>query len=62
MQKVCENCQETFSCEQAFGCWCGTVKLSPLKLAWIKQQFQNCLCPKCLAALAAVALCNEKTT
>ncbi|MBM4125382.1 MAG: cysteine-rich CWC family protein [Nitrospira sp.] len=52
MQKVCGHCQEPFACQQAGGCWCGTVKLSQAQLAWLKQTYDNCLCPRCLGAVA----------
>ncbi|TAJ23980.1 MAG: hypothetical protein EPO64_10170 [Nitrospirae bacterium] len=52
MQKACGHCHQTFVCQQAGGCWCGTVKLDPAQLAWIKQKYANCLCPPCLGAVA----------
>lgn len=56
MEKQCENCGRSFFCEQAAECWCGTVKLDMAQLAWLEQAFHNCLCPACLAAVAACTL------
>ncbi|MBI5411465.1 MAG: cysteine-rich CWC family protein, partial [Nitrospirae bacterium] len=47
---------------QAGGCWCGTVKLEPAQLAWIKQTYANCLCPLCLGAVAKGTLCERTMT
>ena len=59
MEKVCGNCQRPFSCSQAVGCWCGGIKLAESQLAWIKRRFDNCICPDCLAAVAAGTLSEE---
>ncbi len=56
MQKQCEHCGRNFSCDQAVGCWCGTVKLDQSQLAWVKQNFHDCLCPGCLAAVGTGVL------
>ncbi|TAJ07831.1 MAG: hypothetical protein EPO61_11935 [Nitrospirae bacterium] len=61
MQKQCGACRQTFTCQQAGGCWCGTIKLDAAQLAWIKQTFANCLCPTCLAAVAAGTLSDRRT-
>ncbi len=61
MEKICGECRQTFSCQQEGGCWCGTVKLDAAQLAWIKQRFENCLCPTCLTAVAAGRL-SERTS
>ena len=59
MQKQCGKCRQAFSCQQTGGCWCGTVTLDAAQLAWIKQQFANCLCPTCLTAVAAGRLSDR---
>jgi hypothetical protein len=59
MQKVCGHCHQPFLCQQAGGCWCGTVKLDAAQLAWLKQTFDNCLCPTCLTAVAAGRLSDR---
>jgi uncharacterized protein YecT (DUF1311 family) len=61
MEKTCGNCRRSFSCTQAIGCWCGTITLNESQKAWIKQRFENCLCPDCLAAVAAGTL-GERVT
>ncbi|MEW6545000.1 MAG: cysteine-rich CWC family protein [Nitrospirota bacterium] len=61
MEKRCGNCGQAFSCSQAGGCWCGTIKLDRSQLAWIKQHFENCLCPDCLGAVAAGRLGRKGT-
>ncbi len=62
MQKVCGHCRQTFSCQQAGGCWCGAVKLSQAQLAWLKRTYDNCLCPRCLGAVAEGTLGEGKGT
>jgi len=53
MDKICGQCRQPFSCGQEGGCWCNEVQLSRDQLAWIKARFDNCLCPRCLRAVAA---------
>ncbi|MBI4401882.1 MAG: cysteine-rich CWC family protein [Nitrospirae bacterium] len=61
MEKQCGHCARPFSCAQAAECWCGAVKLDQAQLAWVKQKFHDCLCPSCLAAVAAGTLYNKET-
>ncbi|MER3425167.1 MAG: hypothetical protein C4293_20020 [Nitrospiraceae bacterium] len=56
MEKACEHCGRSFFCEQAAGCWCWAVKLDQAQLAWLEQNFNNCLCPTCLAAVGTGTL------
>ena len=51
----CERCGARFGCEAGTGneCWCSDVVLDDAKRAALAQQFERCLCPACLAALAA---------
>jgi hypothetical protein len=60
MDKVCGHCRERFACGQEGGCWCNGVTLSKAQLAWVKAHFDNCLCPRCLTAVAAGEL-SERT-
>jgi hypothetical protein len=60
MQKICGHCSRSFSCKQETGCWCGSVKLDAAQLAWIKQTYDNCLCPSCLTAVATGTLSDPK--
>lgn len=46
--KVCPRCAATFECRSG-GCWCTDVRLSAAQLDWLKQHYENCLCPACLA-------------
>lgn len=50
MQKTCENCGATFPC-QPEGCWCFDVELSNDQSAKLKENFEDCLCEKCLTYL-----------
>lgn len=59
MQKQCGHCHQSFLCQQEGGCWCGTVMLNAVQLAWIKQRYENCLCPRCLTAVAAGTLSDR---
>jgi hypothetical protein len=46
---ICESCGEDFSCGAKTGkCWCFEIDLTEEKLANLKENFDNCLCPKCL--------------
>jgi len=48
-ETICESCGETFGCGAKSGsCWCFSVAIEPQDLAQLKEQFQNCLCFKCL--------------
>ncbi|MFM8552137.1 MAG: cysteine-rich CWC family protein [Nitrospiraceae bacterium] len=59
MEKICGHCRQSFGCQQEGGCWCNTVKLSEAQLAWLKQTFANCLCPRCLSAVATGTLSDR---
>lgn len=51
MQKTCSKCGTPFGCQnEARGCWCEDLTLSPETLALLRQSYDNCLCPACLAA------------
>jgi hypothetical protein len=52
-QKICEKCGAKFDCYSASGpCWCEDVKLNSEALANLRSQYNDCLCPNCLAATA----------
>jgi hypothetical protein len=49
MIKKCSKCEATFTCKNdARGCWCENINLSTQLLAYLKENYENCLCPKCL--------------
>ena len=48
IEKICPRCAATFECRSG-GCWCDNVPLSAVKLKWLEQHYENCLCPACLA-------------
>ncbi|MFN0277083.1 MAG: cysteine-rich CWC family protein [Pyrinomonadaceae bacterium] len=54
--KTCESCGETFGCGAKLdGCWCAELTISPEAADEIKAKFDDCLCPKCLSAIAETA-------
>jgi hypothetical protein len=61
MQKACSKCQTNFECKNdAAGCWCEEVVLAPEQLNYLKNYYNNCLCPSCLKALEKEILKEEK--
>lgn len=49
MEKTCSKCKAPFTCKnEERGCWCEDLTLDPETLAALRQQFDNCLCPRCL--------------
>jgi hypothetical protein len=56
LEKTCSKCGAPFGCKsETGGCWCEDIKLDPLTLDKLKQDFENCLCPKCLKEFELVA-------
>ena len=52
--KVCGSCGESFGCGAKLeGCWCAEVKLPEWTASALNAKFTDCLCKKCLGALAA---------
>lgn len=52
--KTCESCGVTFGCEAKLdGCWCTEIDVLPAAAEALKATFKDCLCPNCLAAMAA---------
>jgi hypothetical protein len=55
-QKICEACGIQFPCFSSGGpCWCEDVKVGRETLAEVRSRYNDCLCPKCLAAAASAA-------
>ena len=53
-KKVCEACGGSFDCFTPRGpCWCEDVKRSSERLAELRAQYRECLCPACLKDAAA---------
>jgi hypothetical protein len=52
--QTCESCGREFACgADTRACWCGAVALGPERLAILREHFERCLCPDCLAVAAA---------
>ena len=50
-EKKCSKCGEAFTCKhEEMGCWCERVKLSEETLKYLKEHYDNCLCPDCLGS------------
>jgi hypothetical protein len=51
--QTCESCGREFGCGAEDGaCWCSEVKLGPERSAILREHFERCLCPDCLAVAA----------
>lgn len=51
--ETCESCGREFGCGAAdASCWCAQSKLSRERLAILREHFERCLCPDCLAVAA----------
>jgi ribosomal protein L34E len=53
----CGRCGEPFHCgmRDALPCACASVNLTSAALADLRERFDGCLCPRCLAQWAAAA-------
>ncbi|MGI8803210.1 MAG: cysteine-rich CWC family protein [Solirubrobacteraceae bacterium] len=52
----CERCGGAFGCGAAEpGCWCRDVPLPDAVRRELAATYGDCLCPACIASLAAVA-------
>ena len=52
--QACESCGREFTCgADTGGCWCGAMELGADRLAILREHFERCLCPDCLAIAAA---------
>ena len=49
----CESCGREFGCGvRDEECWCSGVELDAVRLAILREHFERCLCPDCLAVAA----------
>jgi len=49
MTKKCSKCETAFNCKNdARGCWCENLQIPIQSLAYLHENYENCLCPKCL--------------
>ncbi len=46
--KKCPKCGEFFMCEGDNDCWCEHVQILQKNFLRISQEYNDCLCPKCL--------------
>ncbi len=54
--QACESCGRVFGCgADERSCWCNEVGLSQDRLAILREHFERCLCPDCLALAARKA-------
>lgn len=52
--ETCESCGREFGCgAREGGCWCTDLLLGPDRLAILREHFERCLCPDCLAVATA---------
>lgn len=58
MEKACSNCGVIFECSSDYGCWCNDVSLTSEQLSWIKENYDNCLCPSCLRIVSQEKIQN----
>jgi hypothetical protein len=55
---TCESCGREFACgmdREPGACWCSEIVLGPERLAILREHFERCLCPDCLARAASEA-------
>ena len=58
-KKECSKCGENFTCtNETRGCWCENVQLNTETLQFLKENYENCLCPSCLTNYGQ----NQKNT
>lgn len=51
--KNCSKCGTKFSCKSdEENCWCMDYQLSKEQLDALKENYDNCLCEKCLAQIS----------
>jgi hypothetical protein len=55
--KSCAACGESFSCgAPVAGCWCEEVSVAREVLLQLRARYADCLCRRCLTAVAASAM------
>jgi hypothetical protein len=51
--QACESCGREFTCGiDTESCWCAALDLGRDRLAILREHFERCLCPDCLAVAA----------
>jgi ribosomal protein L34E len=53
--KTCPRCGAFFECLHAPQCWCAAIELTKKARRELAARYSGCLCPECLAAIAAGA-------
>ncbi len=55
MLKICPKCNQSFECcaDDISKCHCISVKIDTDTIAQLKDEFDDCLCGKCLQELAS---------
>ncbi len=48
MTKTCPRCGKEFECVHSIDCWCVKVRLTDATKAYLKANYDNCLCKDCL--------------
>jgi len=48
----CPKCGASFYCSTSSKCWCYEYDVPTEQMEKIEEEFQDCLCPKCLKAYA----------
>ena len=51
--KICPRCGARFECLHSAACWCASVRLDETARRELAARYDDCLCPDCLAAIAA---------
>jgi len=46
--KICPICKCTFICEHSVNCWCSSIQIPEKVRTYLKRNFDDCLCEKCL--------------
>jgi cysteine-rich CWC protein len=53
LTETCESCGREFGCgADESSCWCAEATLGADRLAILREHFERCLCPDCLALAA----------
>jgi len=59
-QKICSKCGKEFGCQSdSRGCWCEDLHIKTETLTQLRNEFDNCLCPECLAQYTETPAANE---
>ncbi len=48
-EKTCPSCETRFLCLHNNDCWCMDYSLTAEKLAYLRNNYDDCLCPACLS-------------